>query len=876
MSRVLRLADLSEDDRRVIHNELMIDLAEMETKGRGKTVVKNSKKGNDIIMAYRMGTADNGNAVVHVPYSFKPMIERMLTPTRSQYRALNKEEKIFNGQLRNEQREVHDVAVGILKEQGTVLLSMFPGFGKSITGLTIGVRAGLPILIVLNRLILMDQWKRSIRQFYPHAVVDTLSTKKTKPITEEKALTFGLVNAQNITKIDKRVLDGFGTVIIDECFTGDTMVDVRKIEEPDSGNGGHGRSRVSTTMAIRFDELEHRFREGERFEARSFNHDKRVFEYCPIIRVWGERKKTKALLKVDIGIMGDDEDEDTYDKDDYKRIMSVCCTPNHRFLVVNEGYIEASEMVSGMWLVGTKYMYRDERAGWNDACDLAYGVSDKTRKGERSIGPLSFYRRCVDRIMELCCLGREEKGWCERYETRANMDDDAYTNTDIMCLASWYVISTRAYCEANRDSFDRMCTWLNIQKNSDMLKRDPWNINTICDRGGEENDFFRHPSSSMSSPTGQNNDTGILFISHATNEGCVLRRRMWKFMRKYLLMNVEYVSPTALKIKWGSDIYKFCIIFGDLVHRIETGWLTHHRVLNVSPMYDHDSDGDDGGTDTTRVYDMTVDTNHNYVVLGNSETKDTVRGESGGVVVHNCHMIMARTLMANIMYLEPRFIIGLSATPYRTDGLNVLFEHFFGNRDKYIVKDLYREHEIVILKTQFKPKMIFQYDGRRNWNAVLEEQAENTERNDLIVDTLLKLLEHKRHVLVLVKRISHGDVIREMLLDNNNISEERIMRVYGKYVEELPETNCTAGSITLGTVSKAGTGFDRSFLDALVVAADVEDYFIQYLGRVFRRPEVKPIIIDFEDKDSILKKHLRTRVKVCGAAGGVQTNGLRF
>jgi len=43
--------------------------------------------------------------------------------------------------------------------------------------------------------------------------------------------------------------------------------------------------------------------------------------------------------------------------------------------------------------------------------------------------------------------------------------------------------------------------------------------------------------------------------------------------------------------------------------------------------------------------------------------------------------------------------------------------------------------------------------------------------------------------------------------------------------------------ILVATTSKADTGFDYAKL-----ACDLESYFIQALGRVLRRPDVKPIV----------------------------------
>ena len=75
--------------------------------------------------------------------------------------------------------------------------------------------------------------------------------------------------------------------------------------------------------------------------------------------------------------------------------------------------------------------------------------------------------------------------------------------------------------------------------------------------------------------------------------------------------------------------------------------------------------------------------------------------------------------------------------------------------------------------------------------------------------------------------------------------------------------------ILIGTISKIGTGFDHPSLDALMLAADVEEYFIQFLGRCMRTKEVEPIVFDLVDNYTVLKKHFNTRRSVYQEHGGI-------
>ena len=117
----------------------------------------------------------------------------------------------------------------------------------------------------------------------------------------------------------------------------------------------------------------------------------------------------------------------------------------------------------------------------------------------------------------------------------------------------------------------------------------------------------------------------------------------------------------------------------------------------------------------------------------------------------------------------------------------------------------------------------------------------------------------KLMILILSKRIEQIDYISKEL------------RKYGE------DITCFKGNkqdynkdarIMIATISKAGVGFDHPKMDTLILATDVEGYFIQYLGRVFRREDVHPIIFDIVDNFNSFTRHYYTRKKIYEDHGG--------
>lgn len=227
----------------------------------------------------------------------------------------------------------------------------------------------------------------------------------------------------------------------------------------------------------------------------------------------------------------------------------------------------------------------------------------------------------------------------------------------------------------------------------------------------------------------------------------------------------------------------------------------------------------------------------------------------GLLIIDESHLIMAQTLFLSLQKIQPRYLIGLSATPYRPDGLDILLDIFFGSYK--IVRKLWHKHIAYVINTKFKPKIEMTANGKLNWGVVLDSLSNNTERNELIIKIIK---EHPDRVfLVVVKRVEQGEYLLKRLIEEGETTTSLIgsKQIFDKEAR-----------ILVGTSSKVGIGFDHDKLDALLMATDIQEYFIQYLGRVFRTEEVRPIIFDIVDDHGILKKHFLTRRQVYLESGG--------
>jgi len=233
----------------------------------------------------------------------------------------------------------------------------------------------------------------------------------------------------------------------------------------------------------------------------------------------------------------------------------------------------------------------------------------------------------------------------------------------------------------------------------------------------------------------------------------------------------------------------------------------------------------------------------------------------GFAIVDEAHLQMTEKLSENLLLLTPRYLLGITATPYREDGYNALFNLFFG--DQQVTYSLNKKHTVYKVKTGFKPneskhiKCGPSYKTKIDWNSILDEQSKDAKRNQLIIDIVGRFKD--RVFLILVKRVEHGEFLMRSLRDRG----EKVTSLLGKQQRFDKDAR-----ILVGTNSKIGTGFDHPRLDTLLCGCDMVSYYIQFIGRVMRRKDVEPVIFDLVDSHPTLKRHFEQRLKVYNKHGG--------
>lgn len=231
----------------------------------------------------------------------------------------------------------------------------------------------------------------------------------------------------------------------------------------------------------------------------------------------------------------------------------------------------------------------------------------------------------------------------------------------------------------------------------------------------------------------------------------------------------------------------------------------------------------------------------------------------GLLIVDEAHVFCSPKRSQSLNYFTPKYALGLSATPdERSDGTSILLTHYFG---KKITIPFFQYHEVYKYNTNFVPEYTLNDQGKTDWNSVLVSQAEDKDRNTQIMK-ICQFFED-RIILILCKRKRQANYLVEEL---KKLGEDCDIYIAS---QKMVNYNCR---ILVSTFSKGGVGFDHPKLNMLILAADVEAFIQQYVGRIFRGGNITnkvPIIVDLLDKFDLLDKHYTTRKRFYKKSGGV-------
>jgi len=248
----------------------------------------------------------------------------------------------------------------------------------------------------------------------------------------------------------------------------------------------------------------------------------------------------------------------------------------------------------------------------------------------------------------------------------------------------------------------------------------------------------------------------------------------------------------------------------------------------------------------------------------------------GFVIVDECHHISAVSFERVLMETKAKYILGLTATPYRRDGHQPIIHMQCGpicyqGKQKDFTQQI-SKYLIIPRLTKF----VCEWSGGSNIYDLWPKLINDRKRNELIVNDVIKAVQEGRFPIVLTERRKHLKVLEDMLQEKI----EYLAVLYGglrarerreilKKLRNCPDSKKKA---ILATGSYIGEGFDEPRLDTLFITMPIsfKGKVVQYAGRLHRsyRGKEEIRIYDYVDEEvPVLLGMYRKRTKTYKTLG---------
>ena len=236
----------------------------------------------------------------------------------------------------------------------------------------------------------------------------------------------------------------------------------------------------------------------------------------------------------------------------------------------------------------------------------------------------------------------------------------------------------------------------------------------------------------------------------------------------------------------------------------------------------------------------------------------------GHLCVDECHRVPASLFTDVVTAFACRYMLGLSATAFRRDGLTKLIYMYLGDRVHQVeTRELHATG--AILKPEFIQRPTeFRYVYRGNYQALMKALTNNQARNELIVDDIAKEAANgDGTILVVSDRVHHCEELARLLakkglaapvLTGQTKADER-----AELVEAIQQGQV---KILLSTVQLIGEGFDCPNLATLFLTTPIKftGRLLQVVGRILRPAAGKtPRVYDYVDPVKVLASSAQSR-----------------
>ena len=251
---------------------------------------------------------------------------------------------------------------------------------------------------------------------------------------------------------------------------------------------------------------------------------------------------------------------------------------------------------------------------------------------------------------------------------------------------------------------------------------------------------------------------------------------------------------------------------------------------------------------------------------------DELAPRFGHIVVDECHRCPSSMFTDCVKAFDAKFLLGLSATPFRRDGLTKAIGFYIGPVLHRVNPARLRDigavlrPEIVARETSFD----FNGDASDQYQAMLTALVGDPARNEQIAaDIQREVASGTGTALVVSDRVAHLEALSACLSCRNEDMVLLTGSTPKKQRADIVDRLARGDVRVLGsTVQLIGEGFDAPGLSSLFLATPIKfsGRVLQVVGRILRPKDGKtPRIYDYQDNHvGVLKASAKARQRVFG------------
>lgn len=251
----------------------------------------------------------------------------------------------------------------------------------------------------------------------------------------------------------------------------------------------------------------------------------------------------------------------------------------------------------------------------------------------------------------------------------------------------------------------------------------------------------------------------------------------------------------------------------------------------------------------------------------------------GLVIVDECHHIASEVFVQALPKVTSKYMLGLSATPTRKDGLMHVAHWFLGPLLYTSDTGSKQDSDVYVEVYEYKNddptfnEIIYNKQGVMFTTLMINKLAQETGRTKWLTEILVDILDESpnRQILVLTDRVQHT---KDILATLPEPWKSKAAVLSQDIAAAKRAEFCESKTILIGTYAMCKEGFDVPTLNTLLMATPRPD-IDQIVGRILRveksERKTHPLIIDivdpqfrrqFQERNGLYKKRNYTVTKM--------------